>query len=136
MIPMHKTTPENYKCCILRMTDPRSEIFVFNDVIKCFFMVADARLVTGDPILDLADGEVPIFDMKGVSMWHLFKISLSTLRLYFKYVQEAHPGENVCRNNFRKILKSNSSQGSADSRLQLHTAHQPHHVHDQAVLET
>lgn len=29
--------------------------------------------------------------MKGVTIWHLFKISLSTLRLYFKYTQEAHP---------------------------------------------
>lgn len=29
--------------------------------------------------------------MKGVSVWHLLKVSLSTLRLYFRYVQEAHP---------------------------------------------
>lgn len=32
-----------------------------------------------------------IINVKGVSIWHLMKVSLSTLRLYFKYVQEAHP---------------------------------------------
>lgn len=29
--------------------------------------------------------------MKGVTLWHVLKVSLSTMRLYFKYVQEAHP---------------------------------------------
>lgn len=29
--------------------------------------------------------------MKGVTIWHLFKVNLSTLRLYFKYTQECHP---------------------------------------------
>lgn len=89
---MPKTTPENYKCCIMRLIDYKSELFVFNNVIKTFFMVADVRLVTPDPDpANLAEGEVPIFDMKGVTVWHLLKISLSTLRLYFKYAQEAHP---------------------------------------------
>lgn len=89
---MLKTTPENYKCCIFRLIDTRSELFNFNDVIKTFFMVADVRLVTPDPDPEnLAAGEVPIFDMKGISVWHLLKVTLSTLRLYFKYAQEAHP---------------------------------------------
>lgn len=89
---MMKATSENYKCCIMRLIDYKSENFVFNDVIKTFFMVADVRLVSPDPDPDnMADGEVPIFDMKGVSIWHLLKVTLSTLRLYFKYAQEAHP---------------------------------------------
>lgn len=89
---MLKATPENFKCCILRLIDYNSDKFVFNDVIKGFFMVADVRLVSPDPDPEnLADGEVPIFDMKGATVWHILKVTLSTLRLYFKYVQEAHP---------------------------------------------
>lgn len=91
MVPMAKATPENYKCCIFRLTDPKTDSFNFNDVIKAFFMVADVRLVSPDPNQSLADGEIPIFDMKGVTVWHLLKVSFSTLRLYFKYVQQAHP---------------------------------------------
>lgn len=92
MVPMLKATPENFKCCIFRLIETKTEKFNFNDTIKAFFMFADLRLVSPDPNPDqLADGEVPIFDMQGLSVWHLFKLSLSTLRLYFKYTQEAHP---------------------------------------------
>lgn len=92
MVPMLQATPENFKCCIMRLADVNSSAFNFNDVIKAFFMVADVRLVSPDPNPgDLADGEVPIFDMRGVTIWHLLKVNLSTLRLYFKYAQEAHP---------------------------------------------
>lgn len=92
MIPMLKATPENYKCCIMRFIDFKPESFVFNDAVKAFFMVADVRLISPDPNPEhLADGEVPIFDMKGATVWHVLKVTLSTLRLYFKYVQEAHP---------------------------------------------
>jgi len=51
-------------------------------------MFADLRLVSPDPNPELADGEIPIFDMKGMTIWHLFRLNFSTLRLYFKYVQE------------------------------------------------
>ncbi|KAL7036735.1 hypothetical protein ACKWTF_008915 [Chironomus riparius] len=91
IVPMLKATPENYKVSILRLIDYNSTNFVFNDVIKTFFMFADLRLVSPDPNPELADGEIPIFDMKGMTIWHLFRINFSTLRLYFKYVQEAHP---------------------------------------------
>ncbi|CRK90535.1 CLUMA_CG004239, isoform A [Clunio marinus] len=92
MVPMLKTTPENYKCCVMRLIDYRSELFNFNDLIKLFFMVADVRLVSLDPNPDnLAEGEVPVFDMKGTTIWHVLKVSLSTLRLYFTYTQEAFP---------------------------------------------
>lgn len=88
IIPMPKTTPENYKVCILRLIDYNSTNFLFNDVIKTFFMFADLRLVSPDPNPELADGEIPVFDMKGMTIWHLFRVNISTLRLYFKYIQE------------------------------------------------
>lgn len=92
MVPMFKATPENYKCCINRLVDYSTEGYNFNDLIKTFFMVADVRLVSPDPNPEkMADGEVPIFDMKGLTVWHLLKITFSTMKLYFKYAQEAHP---------------------------------------------
>lgn len=57
-------------------------------------MFADLRLVSSDPNPEMADGEIPIFDMKGLSIWHSFKINFTTLKLYFKYVQEV---ENYLR---------------------------------------
>jgi hypothetical protein len=91
IIPMPKTTPENYKVSILRLVDCNSDNFTFDNVVKAFFMFSDLRLISDDPNPELADGEVPIFDMKGITLWHSFKINLSTLKLYFKYVQEVGP---------------------------------------------
>ena len=53
-------------------------------------MVSDVRLVTPDKE-KLSDGEVPIFDMKGMGYRHLPKLVFSTLKMYMKYTQEAHP---------------------------------------------
>lgn len=53
-------------------------------------MVADVRLVTKDKN-GLSDGEIPIFDMAGFSLRHLTKLVLSSMRIYMKYTQEAHP---------------------------------------------
>lgn len=53
-------------------------------------MVADVRLITLDDG-GITDGEIPIFDMTGFSLKHITKIVLSSLRVYMKYTQEAHP---------------------------------------------
>lgn len=56
-------------------------------------MAADYRFSTIDDKLPLKvnDGDVPIFDMSGFSYRHLTKLSLSTLRCYMKFTQEAFP---------------------------------------------
>lgn len=92
MVPLMKTTDKNYKSCIYRLIDHNSTNFTFNDAVKAFFMVADVRMISPDPDPDnLSDGEAPIFDMSGTTVWHVLKTTFSTLRLYFKYTQEAHP---------------------------------------------
>lgn len=90
MVPLQDTTPENYKVIVFRLTSDDFEHIHFNDVIKCFFIMSDVRLITPDAKI-LTDGEIPIFDMARVSYRHLTKIVLSTVRLYLKYTQEAHP---------------------------------------------
>lgn len=90
MVPLLETTPENYKIIVFRLTNDNFDHIHFNDVIKAFFMMSDVRLITQDKKL-VADGEIPIFDMSRVSYRHLTKIVFSTLRLYLKYTQEAHP---------------------------------------------
>lgn len=47
-------------------------------------MVADVRMVTE---MDIADGEIPIFDMNGLTLQHLTKVNLSILRKYMLYMQ-------------------------------------------------
>lgn len=56
-------------------------------------MAADFRFSTVDEKLPLKvnDGDVPVFDMSGFSYRHLTKLSLSTLRCYMKFTQEAFP---------------------------------------------
>lgn len=90
MVPLYEVTPENYKIIVFRLISDEFDHIHFNDVIKAFFMMSDVRLITPDP-KGLSDGEIPIFDMSRVSYRHLTKIVLSTLRLYLKYTQEAHP---------------------------------------------
>lgn len=90
MVPLLSTTPENYKVCIFRIVEDDFDDIEFNDVIKTFFIMSDVRLISPD-LRTLTNGEIPIFDMAGVSYRHLSKVVLSTVRLYLKYTQEAHP---------------------------------------------
>lgn len=69
--------------------DSDPEKINFDHVIKAFYMAADIRLVTTDEVW--ADGEIPIFDMTNITLRHFTKIVFSTLRLFMKYSQEAHP---------------------------------------------
>ncbi|GJQ85960.1 hypothetical protein Trydic_g21807 [Trypoxylus dichotomus] len=39
----------------------------------------------------LAEGYIVLFDMKGVSLGHLARVSLPALRAFMVYIQEAHP---------------------------------------------
>lgn len=90
MVPLLSTTPENYKVSIFRLIEDDFDDIEFNDVIKTFFIMSDVRLITPD-LKTLSDGEIPIFDLARVSYRHLSKVVLSTVRLYLKYTQEAHP---------------------------------------------
>lgn len=86
---MIERTPDNRRVTFIRLVDSNSDKICFNHVIKAFYMAADIRLATMDEVW--AEGEVPVFDMANTSWRHLTKIVLSTVRLFMKYNQEAHP---------------------------------------------
>lgn len=67
--------------------------FDFDNVIKSFFLAADYRFSILDEKLPFGvnDGDIPIFDMAGFSYRHITKLSLSTIRCYMKFTQEAFP---------------------------------------------
>lgn len=86
---MVNRTPENNSVSIFRLVDSNPDKMDFNDVIKAFYMASDVRLVTTEEVW--ADGEVPVFDMTNVTLRHITKVVFSSLRLFMKYSQEAHP---------------------------------------------
>ncbi|KAH8289356.1 hypothetical protein KR054_004188 [Drosophila jambulina] len=90
LVPLPGLTPENDKLLFYRLVDFDADKFNFTAGIKVFFMVADCRFATEDKER-LSDGEIPIFDMAGYTLRHLTKTALGALRVYMKFVQEAHP---------------------------------------------
>lgn len=90
MVPLPAVETSEDKFVFFRLVDCDPEKFHFNDVIRTFFIIADSRMVQPDiPMND--GGDIPIFDMNGFTLRHLTKVVLSTLRVYMKYAQEAHP---------------------------------------------
>lgn len=92
MIPLFQRTKDNYKVCIYQLLNDDANKVVFNDIVKAFFMCCDVRFVLPlDRYNDLESGEVIVFDMKNLTFKHLTKVVISTLRMFFKYLQDAHP---------------------------------------------
>jgi len=91
LLPLPGLTPEKNKLLFYRLIDYDADKFNFTASIKVFFMVADCRFTVDEDEASMADGEVPIFDMAGYSLRHLTKTVFSSLRIYMKFVQEAHP---------------------------------------------
>lgn len=90
MVPLPPIEGCEDKFVFYRLVDCDPDKFHFNDVIRTFFLVADSRLVQPDIPMNNG-GDIPIFDMTGFTLRHLTKVILSTLRVYMKYTQEAHP---------------------------------------------
>ncbi|XP_017850607.1 alpha-tocopherol transfer protein-like isoform X1 [Drosophila busckii] len=94
ILPLPGLTPENYKVSLYCFRDFEASKMHHTEDTRAFFMVADCRFITLDDIARpeiLSDGEVQIFDMKGTTMRHISRLTISTLRAYIKFLQLAFP---------------------------------------------
>ncbi|XP_068141347.1 alpha-tocopherol transfer protein-like isoform X1 [Drosophila tropicalis] len=94
ILPLPGLTPEKYKVSLYRFRDFEPSKMHHTEDTRAFFMVADCRFITvDDPANDevLSEGEVQIFDMKGTTMRHISRLTISTLRAYVKFLQLAFP---------------------------------------------
>lgn len=87
MLPLPRPTADRRNILLLRFRDSNPELLNFNETVRMFFMISDVRLIAGE----MNDGEIPIFDMHGLTLMHFPRLVLGTLRLYMRYTQEAHP---------------------------------------------
>lgn len=81
MLP--KTTKRNYHVLFARLHITEPAQFILDDAIKMLFMVIDSHLHNKG----MTAGMVFLFDMQGVTLGHLTRINLSSVRKYFIYVQ-------------------------------------------------
>lgn len=100
IFPMPKNTSDNHKISISRLIDTNPDKYVYLDVIRSVVSMLDTRFVTTDSN-ELVDGEIGIIDLKGFGWTHFMKSasSLSIMKKYMKYIQEATPF-NVVQNHF------------------------------------
>jgi hypothetical protein len=80
---MPETTVDGYHVLMFRLADFDTAKANVTEMMKLFHMFADVCI--GDN--GLANGYVVLFDMKGVSLGHLPKVSLPMLKRFMVYIQ-------------------------------------------------
>lgn len=79
--------PNSYQIIFHRLKVYDASKYVFTDGVKCLSMCIDACLHVEGTV----PGYIFLFDMKGVRLTHLTRLSLSALKKFFLYVQEGLP---------------------------------------------
>lgn len=70
-----------------RLADTRPGSYMFNDGIKLLGMTVDASLYEEG----CTPGYIFLFDMAGVRLTHLTRLSIGSIRRFFEYLQEGLP---------------------------------------------
>ncbi|KAH8386560.1 hypothetical protein KR093_001205 [Drosophila rubida] len=94
ILPLPGLTPDKYKVSLYCFRDFEPSKMHHTEDTRAFFMVTDCRFITPDDAAHpdvLSVGEVQIFDMKGTTMRHISRLTISTLRAYVKFLQLAFP---------------------------------------------
>ncbi|KAH8261761.1 hypothetical protein KR038_007975, partial [Drosophila bunnanda] len=94
ILPLPGLTPDKCKVSLYCFRDFEASKMHHTEDTRAFFMVTDCRFVTPDDPANagvMSDGEVQIFDMKGTTMRHISRLTISTLRAYIKFLQVAFP---------------------------------------------
>jgi hypothetical protein len=90
MVVLPSVTSENNRIIITRLIDYTTDnIPEMDDSLRVSSMIFDIAAITPESN-GLADGEVLIYDLNGLSAKHFTKLSFSSLRGFFKYMSEAH----------------------------------------------
>ncbi|XP_044000943.1 alpha-tocopherol transfer protein-like isoform X2 [Aphidius gifuensis] len=81
--------PDSQGNCIIfhRLADYRSSKYILNDGIKLLQMSVDASLYYEG----CTPGYIFLFDMKGVGLGHLTRLSITSIRKFFEYLQDGLP---------------------------------------------
>ncbi|XP_075976832.1 alpha-tocopherol transfer protein-like [Anticarsia gemmatalis] len=87
MFPLPGKTSDGYEILFHRLHDTDPSKFCLEAASKYLFMLVDLCLTKQGP----KPGFVFLFDMRGVKFGHITRLSLTTLRKFFQYVQEATP---------------------------------------------
>ncbi|XP_059619779.1 alpha-tocopherol transfer protein-like [Phlebotomus argentipes] len=82
-------TPKGYHVTFHRLSDYKISSYFFENAIKTHFMMIDTCLSKQGP----RPGLIFLFDMKGVSLGHLTRVRISTIRKFFHYLQEGLPAK-------------------------------------------
>lgn len=92
MVPMHLHTKDNHKICIFRLNSNDPTNIVLSDCVKGYFMSTDLRFsLPVEKLSDIECGEIIIFDLNNLTLQHFTKIHLTTVKLFFTYLQIGHP---------------------------------------------
>ncbi|XP_065724003.2 alpha-tocopherol transfer protein-like isoform X1 [Drosophila suzukii] len=94
ILPLPGITPDKCKVSLYCFREFEATKMHHTEDTRAFFMVSDCRFVMPDDAKNpdvLSEGEVQIFDMKGTTMRHISRLTISTLRAYIKFLQLAYP---------------------------------------------
>jgi hypothetical protein len=70
-----------------RLVDMDASKFNYDDCLKSWFMLQDVTLLEHGAV----PGFVFVFDMKGASLGHVTRMSLSSIKKYYMYIQVYSP---------------------------------------------
>ncbi|XP_022187145.1 alpha-tocopherol transfer protein-like isoform X4 [Nilaparvata lugens] len=79
--------PNGYQIIYHKLQQFEAGKYTFNDGVKVLSMAIDACLSVEGTV----PGYIFLFDMKGVRLGHLTRLSISSLRKFFLYLQEGMP---------------------------------------------
>lgn len=112
LVRLPKLTPEGYRVLMYTVKDTDYTKLVFSDAVKGFCMFNDCVLSEDG----LMEGYIVCFDMKGISLGHLARVSLPALRSFMIYIQvnifsvQKRTKECVCsRKRIQRVSKQSTS---------------------------
>lgn len=80
-------TPDNCNLIVQRLRSTNPKDYMFEDAVKTYIMKAEEYSYNNGP----RSGTIFLNDLRGATIWHLFRVSLSSISKGMKFLQEASP---------------------------------------------